>query len=375
VVDALARVADDHPRKYSVTLDNTGTQQTGIFRVGFGFQHGNLSNRDHVLSMQYVTAPNDSDRTNRLSLVPSSHVTILGAALHVPLYNLGDSLDFSFGYSNVNSGVVLLPGASTAFNVSGSGTIAGVRYNKYLRKWGEIEQKIAFGLDYRAYQAFVAALGNATSLVPDMTVHPFGATYSGIYRSPSSETSFNAGWMQNLPGGNDGGSSSFEAARSGARARYLIWRYGINHNRAFANDWQMRVGFGGQATRDRLIAGEQFGVGGMDSVRGFLEREVANDHGYRGTLEFYSPDFAGKFRLLSGMRARGVVFADWGAVRRMEPGIAELHSQHIGSTGFGVRMSRGTNLSFRFDYAVVTDKGGLQGRGDGRVHASFSYVF
>ena len=38
-------------------------------------------------------------------------------------------------------------------------------------------------------------------------------------------------------------------------------------------------------------AREQFGIGGMESVRGFLERQFAGDRGYSGSLELYSPDF------------------------------------------------------------------------------------
>ncbi len=374
-VDAVVRVSDENPLKYSFTIDNTGTGQTGIFRTGYGFQYANLWNSDHVLSMQYVTAPNNAVHTNRLSLSPSHNVRIFAAAYHVPLYSLGDSIDISAGYSSVNSGQVQLIGGGATFNVSGSGTIAGLRYNRNLSRLGDIEQKVAFGLDWRAYQSFVAQVGATESLVPNITVHPFSITYTGVYRLPTSETSVYAGWLENLPGGSDGGSDAFEASRAGARPAYTAWRYGINYNRAFETDWQLRFAFSGQATRDKLVSGEQFGIGGADSVRGFLEREVINDSGYRGTLEFYSPDFAGKLPVGSGVRTRAVFFTDWGGVQRNDPTAAEIHAQHIGSVGFGFRLSRGSNMSFRLDYAVVTDKGGVQGRGDGRVHGSFSYVF
>ena len=100
----------------------------------------------------------------------------------------------------------------------------------------------------------------------------------------------------------------------------------------------------GQVTRDTLIAGEQFGIGGADSVRGFLEREIVNDYGYRGTLEFYSPDF-GSIVPLAGARLRALAFYDWGAVRRIRPSVLEIHGQHVSSAGLGVRFSRGTNVS------------------------------
>ncbi len=379
-VDAVVRVADERPNKLSITLDNTGTQQTGILRVGFGYQNSNLWNRDHVLNAQYVTAPNDDDRTNRLGLYPSKHVFILGAQYRIPLYRRGDTLEFSAGYSNVNSGVV-----ANLFNISGSGSIFSARYNHDLDKIGDLEHKLSYGLDWRGYKSVVTQIDVAgAGLVPDVNVHPVSLTYAGTYRKAESDSNFSLSLSQNLPGGNDAGTGAFQGdiyvfparppARAGANPRYFLARWSFNHNRALPRDWQFRLGMNGQVTRDTLISGEQIGIGGADSVRGFLEREIVNDHGYRGTLEFYSPDF-GSIVPLTGARLRALAFYDWGAVRRIRPTVLEMHGQHVGSAGFGVRFSRGTNLSVRLDAATVIDSGGLQKIGDVRAHLSLAYIF
>jgi hemolysin activation/secretion protein len=379
-VDAVVRVADERPNKLSMTLDNTGTQQTGIFRLGFGYQNANMWNRDHVLNAQYVTAPNDDDKTNRLGLYPSKHVMIVGAQYRIPLYRQGDSLEFSAGYSNVNSGVV-----ANLFNISGSGTIFSARYNQNLKRIGELEHKLSYGLDWRAYQSIVSQIGVAgAGLVPDVTVHPISLTYAGVYRKSESESNFFVSVNQNLPGGNDAGTGAFEgdplavparpAARAGSNPRYFVTRWGFNHNRALPRDWQFRWGMSGQLTRDMLVSGEQFGIGGADSVRGFLEREIINDNGYRGTLELYSPDFGGRIPIV-GARMRALAFYDWGAVTRIRPDVLEMHGQHVSSAGLGLRFSRGTNVSVRLDAATVTDSGGLQKIGDVRVHGSIAYIF
>jgi hemolysin activation/secretion protein len=271
----------------------------------------------------------------------------------------------------VNSGVV-----QNLFNVSGSGTILGARYNMNLPKWGDVEQRLAFGIDWRAYHNDVTVAGGGVPLVPDVTVSPISITYAGLYRGAASETSFNASVVQNLPGGNDGGTQAFEAARPGAPPGYFLFRYGINHLQAFTNDWQMRLGLNGQVTRDKLVAGEQFGVGGADSVRGFLEREVTNDNGFRGTAEIYTPDFAGRIGWLpAGSRLRSVFFYDWANTIRFQPLPGEANRSAIASWGAGIRYSRSTNTSLRLDYAVVDDAGGSQGRYEGRLHASFAYIF
>ena len=379
-VDAVVRVADERPNKVSVTLDNTGTQQTGILRVGFGYQHSNMWNRDHVLNAQYVTAPNDEDKTNRLGLYPSRHVLIFGAQYRIPLYEQGDTVDISAGYSNVNSGLV-----ANLFSISGSGTVFGTRYNQNLPRFGDLEHKLSYGFDWRAYQSVVRQLDVAgAGLVPDVTVHPISLNYAGTYRKSESDSSFNLSVHQNLPGGNDAGTGAFQGdtntvparppARAGANPRYFMTRWGFNHNRALPRDWQFRVGMNGQLTRDMLISGEQFGIGGGDSVRGFLEREIINDNGYRGTIELYSPDF-GDAVPIDKSRVRALAFYDWGAVRRIRPAALEPHGQHVGSAGVGVRYSRGTNVSIRVDIAKVIDAGGLQTKGDVRLHGGIVYIY
>jgi hemolysin activation/secretion protein len=112
----------------------------------------------------------------------------------------------------------------------------------------------------------------------------------------------------------------------------------------------------------------------MDSVRGFSEREVTNDWGYRGTTEVYTPDFGGKTGI-AGARTRALAFVDWGGVFRINPGPAEIHQQHIASAGVGLRFSRGTNFALRADWAMIWNEGGNQGSGDSKVHFSLSYVF
>ncbi len=379
-INAVARVADDDPNKFSLTLDNSGTQQTGNFRVGFGYQNANMFNRDQVLNMQYVTAPNDADKPNRLSPYPSRKVLIFGAQYKIPLYREGDALEFSAGYSNVDSGVV-----ANLFTISGSGSIFGARYIHNLERIGNLEHKLSFSADWRIYRNVVRQIGVAGfGLVPDITVHPVSLAYSGVYRKKDSESSFYISVSRNLPGGNDAGTGEFQGdtstvpvrppARAGANPDYLVARWGFNYNRQLPRDWQFRWGMSGQVTRDMLIPQEQFGIGGADSVRGFLEREIIDDNGYRGTLEFYGPDFGSKIPV-AGARMRALAFYDWGAVRRVHPAVLEIAAEHIGSVGFGVRFSRGNNVSVRLDAARVTDAGGLQSKGDMRLHASLAYIY
>jgi len=382
-VDAVARVVDEDPIKGSVTVDSSGTQKTGRLRVGLGFQNANAWGLDHQFTFQFVTAPyRDEDPLkdkNSLSLWPSKDVQILGASYRIPLYRSGDVIDLTWAHSNVGTGQV------AGFAITGVGSVAGVRYTKNLDRIDDYEHRVSVAYDFRGYNnKGIRPAGGTVQIIPDINVHPISVQYSGSFRRQDSETAFSIGFTKNIPGGKDGTGTQFcqtrqvTVAGSGhfecARGDFLLYRWAFNHNMAMAADWQARFALNGQLTRDMLIPGEQFGVGGVESVRGFLEREIISDKGYRGSFEVYSPDF-GKWTTISGMRLRAVFFYDWGAVRRNRPSASEIHDQYVSSHGVGLRLSLNNNFIFRTDYGIVHDKGGVQGVKDGRLTFSGSYIY
>lgn len=393
-VDAVVRVIDEPPAKYSVSVDSTGTRETGWLRVGLGFQYANGADRDQVLTLQAVGAPYKSDDPNQLSLEPSDRVLILGMGLRVPLYELGDAIDVIGGYSNVDSGTV-----GGLFNVSGAGGIFALRYTHYFDRRADYDHRLALGWDIHGYHnSGVQAVGSTQQLTPDITVRPLSLTYSGLLRRPQSETAFSLGAWRNIPGGSDGQPADFcqlppndpyGVSRSDGMGHcpdpyYLLWRGTFNHNQALPGDWQFHFGFSGQSTRDMLVSGEQFGIGGQDSVRGFDERALIDDRGFQGTLEIYTSDFGARAGW-GDTRARALAFYDWGTVQRVQPAPGDPTRQGIASVGVGLRVNRGNRLAFRLDWGRVVDGGGSPGlngdpgtfkaRGDSRFHGSLSLVF
>jgi hemolysin activation/secretion protein len=359
-VDAAIKVTDDKLWKVGLTLDNTGTASTGKWRAGASYQHANIFDLDHVLTAQYITSPGHW-----------SDVRIYGAGYRMPVYSLGASIDLIGGYSDVNSGTL-----QNLFSVSGSGTIFAFRYNQQLPRIGDYEQRISYGLDYRAYQnrvAQVAAPGGST--VPDITVHPVNVFYSGQWRKPGADVSFYLYAAQNVfAHGNDASDSDFKASRARAKAAYRIYRYNVSYLRALPGDFQGKIALTGQETRHALVSGEQFGLGGADNVRGFLEREIANDRGQRLNAELTSPDLAALMKF-EKVRARLAAFYDWGHVSRRFPQPGESIKENIAAAGFGVRIAATTNYALRLDVARVLEAGGSQNRGDWKAHVLVSAQF
>ena len=336
-VDVNVKVDDDRPWRVVFSLDNTGNSETGYLRSGIGFQHTNLFNRDHVVSAQYITSPTNLDQ-----------VSIFGLGYHVPMYALNSSLDFYAGKSNVNSGVV-----QGLFNVAGKGTIFGLKWNYYLPKLGGLDQKLAFGIDYRAFHNNVTV--NGVGLVPDITIHPVSVAYTGAVRDSNSEFNFNLSWARNIVGfGKDSDSVAFFRTRLPAVANYQVYRGAASYQMTFAKDWQMRAAAQGQYTRDALVPGEQFGLGGPESLRGFLVRELSNDRGASGQLELYTPEMMSAINVKTTFRARLLAFYEYGQLWRNKPAANETANRSLSDVGLGLRLNYGKSTSLRFDVARIT---------------------
>lgn len=358
-VNAVLRVVDERAWKLSTSLDNSGNKSTGDTHLTLLAQHANIANLDHVLSLQYTT-----------TLEKPSQVSVYGAGYHIPLYALGNSIDLYANYSDVDSGSVAI---GTGFmQVSGRGSVFGARYNQNLKRLGDYEHKLSYGLDYKAFQnnalAFFGAAG--TQLGKDVTVHPVSTAYSGTLDMGQGQLDVGVILVHNIPGGKQGSTADIDQARQGGRAAYNILRYNAGLSRLLPGDWQMRFNFSGQYTRDALIPGEQFGAGGAGSVRGFAERDLSSDYGYLLNAEVYTPNFCTGIQRLP-TQCRAVLFYDTANVSRNNPLPGEQTQGSIGSIGLGLRLAVDKYLSLQLDYGQVVDAGVSQDKGDRKLHFRF----
>ncbi len=348
LVDANIIVTDSTPTTLGITVDNTGTVETGRSRLGLSWRHANLFDADHVGSLQFQTSPRHTDR-----------VRVFGAAYKVPLYGLGDSMDFSAGYSNMNS---ILGGGLDA--VKGGGSTLGARYTRTLDKMGSFELRLVFGLDWRK---FTGIYFNGMLMSPEIVVAPLSLTYSAQGTLDKSQVAFNASLSANLPGAHKGTAADFTAYNPLANPRYKVARYGANYVQLIGDDWKVRIAMNGQYSPDTLIPGEQIRLGGADAVRGFSEGSAGGDQGVRWNLEGYTPDIGkGDFKI------QALAFFDAGEARA-----ADGTKSSISSSGIGVRAAFAELLSLRMDAARIinADTDPLQQAGNWRTHINLSASF
>jgi hemolysin activation/secretion protein len=200
-------------------------------------------------------------------------------------------------------------------------------------------------------------------------------TYSGTLKSAASEINYSAGLSTNIPGGNDGRAADFQRSRFNANENYKILRYSASVVTSLPKEWQARAAMNGQYTNDALVIGEQFGVGGPDSVRGYLVRELSNDKGVSAQFEVFTPELARSVGMPDGYRMRAVGFYDVGYLSRNHPLPAEVTSKSVSDVGLGIRMSYGKQLSLRLDVAHVLRDAGTRQNGDNRISAGVALVF
>jgi hemolysin activation/secretion protein len=358
-VDAVLEVKDERAWKAMANVDNTGTAQTGKTHLGFILQHANLFGRDHLASLQYTTSAEEPGR-----------VKVYGAGYHVPLYALGDSLDFFASYSNVDSGTI----AAGAFNlaVSGRGAVYGARYNQALAKRGEVESHLTYGVDVKAFKNNVQLLEfEAGNLGNDVTVHPVSVSYTASVPLTAGELGAQVSLLRNVSGGSNGGRADFTLARAGAKADYTVLRFGASVTRALASDWQLRAIVNGQATGDALIPGEQFGAGGAGSVRGFAEREIANDSGVAVNLEAYTPNLCDRL----GWNCRLLGFIDHAYLKRNHAQPGEIGSTSISSAGVGARLLLSTYVNLQLDFGHVLRAGATERADANRLHLRLGLAY
>ncbi|SFG27166.1 Hemolysin activation/secretion protein [Duganella sp. CF458] len=354
-VDALLEVADERQWKAMLNVDNSGTEQTGRAHIGFGLQHANLFGLDHLASLQYTTSAKEPGR-----------VKVYGLGYHIPLYKLGDTLDFYASYSNIDSGTVAVGAFSVA--VSGQGTVFGARYSHYLARHAGYEGKLLFGAESKAFRNSVLLLGQ--ELGNHVTVRPLSVGYQGSWSSPRGDSGLSLTLLRNLPGGKRGGQDDFHRARAGAPDDYTILRAGASISRLLPGEWQWRAIANAQYTLDALVPGEQFGVGGGASVRGLPERELANDKGAGLNLELYTPPLCGE-----RWQCRLLAFHDRAHVRRNDALPGELRTASVASIGLGLRLLLGSQANLQLDYGHVV-QGGPSGRdGSGRLHLRLGLAY
>jgi len=301
-----------------------------------------------VLNFSYTT-----------SVSHSSDVEQYGGNYLIPLYGLGASLSFYYVKSDVNSGQV-----AGVFDVSGSGNFAGVTFSYSLPRWNSLTPSLSVSLEDHYFNNSVKFQGS--SVFDPVRSRPLSVRLQARQENPWGTVSGYVEAVENIVSGSN--NNDYAYANSGNGAPTSDWnalRFGADLGARLPGDWRLLGRLRGQSSTHALIAGEQFGVGGAWSVRGFQERALAGDSGYFMSAETLTP------ALFSGFRAAG--FVDIGGVVNHDPDgrIANPSQRTVSSAGIGFRYQDTRGIEARADLAhVIRGATDVQATGSWRGHVS-----
>jgi hemolysin activation/secretion protein len=286
----------------------------------------------------------------------------------IPFYSVDGNLYFLYSDSNVESGVV-----QDFFQVSGAGTVAGLRYQHTFFDLGAYQHEASISYEDKLFENNLAFIDqqDTMDLVADVRTNPVSLTYRGRWVNVQSVFGFELTGVINQPGGSHSDEVTYEASRAGAEPEWSAARYAIEYSYRFANDWTVSLRHKGQVAGEPLVAGEQFGLGGMQSVRGFAERELLGDNGWNTNLEVIAPQFGE-----SGVSL--LLFYDRGHLENEEENddtVAEPLELDPASAGLGLRWLWREQLGLRADAASVLEGAGETEDGDTAFHFSLFYRF
>ena len=347
-IDAELQVRDVKPQQTYVSLSNTGTQATGDYRLSFGYQHSNLFDRDHSVTLSYTTSPDYW-----------SDVRQFGIFYRIPLYSLGGSLHAYYTDSSANSGTI------DSFDVSGSGSFYGLQYRQALPKIGDYSHSVFVGLDDKDFGSDVTLLG--VQIGVDVRSRPLTLGYAGKWKKANTELTGSISWFSNTGSGASNDDATYTASRAGADSGWSKINIQASVEHSFTNQWKATAVFQYQDTSDALISGEQFGLGGASTIRGFAEREIAGDRGHLLRVEVWAPKFKNNIQPFA--------FVDSGKLSLVEPIAGTPDDQALSSAGIGLTWSYKDNLNLRMGWATVLDGAGTTEKNNDKLHVNVFYRF
>jgi hemolysin activation/secretion protein len=345
-VDVDLNVEDTVPVHGNVEVNNRESPNTSALRVTSTVHYDDLWQLGHSFSFSYQVAPQRPDDAEVFSASYLAHVENV------------DWLSVLFYGVKSSSNVATVGGT----NIVGPGQIFGGRAVITLPGKDNFFHTLSVGLDYKHFDQTVA-LGGSGFESP-VTYYPVVATYGATFQNEKFTTQLNASLTWNVrPLSSD--PTDFDNKRFAASASFTHLNADLSHTQELPEGFQLYGKVQGQVADGPLVSSEQLSVGGLDTVRGYLESEVLGDNGIVGNLEVRSPNIgellqkqvkdevgqgAARFTTFNELRLFG--FADAGTVTVLDPLPEQQSKFDVWSYGVGTRFKLLNYLNGTVIYSV-----------------------
>jgi len=322
---------DRPPWRVYVGADNTGVKVDDMYRLFGGITWGNAFHNNDLMTYQYTCSPTitsfQSHLLSYLSYLPSQDLLVV--------YGL---------YGTVNPDI-------EGYISSGKAAQVALRYQKlckplYVRRKSYLEA----GFNYKFLNNNLFFVGTTTELPlvdASATINEIvlGYDYSNYW--PGIQLTFDvelfASLWQNLFPNQD--NNSYQDLREGAQVYFAYLNGSFGYHKEWKNKWVFSAYMAAQVATGPLLSSEQFVLGGLDSIRGYLQAQFLSDNAFAWNLELYAPPF--KFYKYP---ASVLVFWDFGYGYNYRATSNQVDNQYLSGLGFGIRYHIRSYFSFRADY-------------------------
>lgn len=334
----LFMTEDRFPIRFYAGADNTGFKSNSVYRLFGGFNWGNALWLGDIFSFQYTASPDfhkfQSYVANYTCFLPWQHL--------LSVYGT---------YGAVYPDVI-------DFTVEGKNLQGSFRYQIPFRPlYGLFRHHFEFGWDYKYLTSSLFFAGDVEQvlLTPSQTIAitEFMTSYKLQKNSPGNLLTvrldmYLSPWKDWIFPHQT--STAYQASRPGSHVRYAYWRGAISDvykmKRGITLTGQLR----GQLATGTLPVADQFGLGGMNTIRGYYEQQFVADDAIVLNLEAFTPEvslYKGVKNILSFL-----VFLDYGFGYNYSSLAPEFAKQHLLGAGPGIRYDIGTYFTGRLDYGA-----------------------
>jgi hemolysin activation/secretion protein len=326
------RVAENPHWRSSINIANNRTPSVGEIQAQFAGSHSNLTGAGDSLAVAY----GKSEASNVLDL----NYTL-------PLNPRNGTLKLQ--YSRSDSRVIESP--FDQLDINGTAQDISVSYRQPLLQTTAQELAIGVTLAHRETNT-----GYLLAIVGERVAYPApGADQNGTtritaarffqdYTSRDTQQVFAA--RSQLSIGINALGATFTA--SSPHSNFVTWRGQAQYVRALAPNSILLLKVEGQLADRSLLALEQIGFGGQDTVRGYRQDLLLGDNGLLASAEARFPIFTppGSSQIL-----QIVPFLDLGTAWNHPPN-PSLKPNTIAAVGIGLRYQDGDNFFAKFDYGI-----------------------
>ncbi|WP_159931133.1 ShlB/FhaC/HecB family hemolysin secretion/activation protein [Oceanicoccus sp. KOV_DT_Chl] len=353
-IDVDLSVEDSLPVHGGIELTNYHSAGTTSERLAADISYRNLWQQHHDMSLQMQISPQNRDE-----------VQVIAASYSLPMNELGAKL--SFIAIDSDSEVASLDG----INVLGDGSIFTLRYSHPFVLQPTALHSFSIAIDYKDFIETIDT-GTGSTLETPIDYLSWSGGYDMFTRDDFIKDILSLNFVLGIRGVVNS-EEEFGEKRSQALSNFLLWKFDWQRSYLFTDGWEVSHQIRAQLADSALVSNEQFGAGGINTVRGYYESQIQGDYGAVFNLELKTPDLLQESTWFEATRVG--VFYDSAYARLKSPLPDQDDEFIISSYGLSLRTQLFNALKIKVDSGVAIKAEGDVEKNNAMTRASIRLIF